>query len=101
MIEEASPNGIEARYSIVVEEFVEDEWWKVGAKVCGVVDNVAGDLLQRMLGSYRCGGGSRGVRANLLQGANLQLKPHGTCQWLCTCDKLEPGFPRKNCAYQQ
>ena len=47
MIEQASPNGIEARYSIVIEEFVEDEWWQVGAKVCGVVDNVAGDLLQK------------------------------------------------------
>lgn len=36
---------MESRDGVVVEEFVKDEWWEVGAEVGGVVDYVAGDLV--------------------------------------------------------
>lgn len=45
MIEDAQSDEMETCYGLVVEECVEDGRRKVGAKVCRVVDCVAGKLL--------------------------------------------------------
>ena len=45
MVEEGHPDGVEARYGVIVEQSVKDGRCKVGAEMCRVVDRVAGDLL--------------------------------------------------------
>ena len=45
LIEDTQSDEMEAGYGLEVEECVEDERWEIGAKVCGVVDCVAGKLL--------------------------------------------------------
>lgn len=78
-IEKAQADEMEACYGGEVVESVEEGRWEVVAEVCGVVDYVAGDLLRKSFRKVGWQEGLGGVRANLLRGDSLQLKPHGIC----------------------
>lgn len=95
-IEKAQPDEVETSYGGEVVEFVEEGRWEVGAKVCRVVDCIAGDLLRKSVRKLGIQQGLGEVRANLLRGGSLRIKLRGTCQRLCTFIGIEPAHLKSN-----